>query len=271
MRGELAAVVRRPHLALVPANGLRPRLRAPSARAVGLVAAVVGVLGLLYLAARETPLFAVRDLDVTGAPPEVREAVREAAKPFLGESLVALDQDEVRRTLGAIPTIRSLRVDRAFPNTLRIAVKPERPLALLRSGKSTWLVSDRGRVLREIGPGRSTTRPWIPIEEGTRVEPGELLRIASVRVALGALRRVPGDFPVRIRAAWVREKAVTFVLSGGAELRLGGRDALALKLGVAGRVLRTLTPAERRDLTYLDVSVPERPVGATNSQLSTLD
>jgi cell division protein FtsQ len=246
-------------------------VRAPSARSLGIAAAVVGVLALLYLAARETPLFAVRELVVTGAPPDVREAVREAAKPFLGESLVALDGDEVRRTLEAIPTVRSLEVDRAFPNTLRITVSPERPLALLRSGQSTWLVSDRGRVMEEIARGRPAhAHPRIPIGQRTAVRPGELLETASVRVALGALRRIPDDFPVRIRSAWVDGQTVTLVLAGGTELRLGDRDDLALKLGVAGRVLRTLAPGERRDLAYLDVTVPERPVGASKAQLSTL-
>lgn len=253
----------------MPANGLRPRLRAPSARFLGVAGAVLGVLGLLYLAARETPLFAVRELEVVGAPPAVQEAVREAAEPFLGESLVALDQDELRRTLGALPTVRSLRVDRAFPHTLRITIAPERPLAVLRRGKDAWVVSDRGRVMQQVAAGASASRPRIWTGQGTQIERGELVETAGVRVALGALRRVPSDFPARIRAARVEGEAVTLVLASGADLRLGDRSALGLKLDVAGRVLRTLDPAERRELAYLDVTVPQRPVGAAKSQVST--
>lgn len=253
------------------ANGLRPRLRAPSARTVGVVGAVLGVLGLLYLAARETPLFAVREVDVTGAPPAVREAVLEAAKPFVGESLVALDQDGLRRSLEALPTVRSLQIDRAFPHTLRIAVSPERPLALLRRGRRGWLVSERGRVMQELETPAAAARPRIWLGRATRVETGELVDNAAVRVALRVVRRVPDDFPVRIRAVRAVEDTVTLVLVGDAELRLGRRDALALKLQVAGRVLGSLTPLERRDLAYLDVTVPERPVGADKSQVSTLD
>lgn len=263
-------MVRRPHLALVPANGLRPRLRAPSARSFGIAGALLGVLGLLYLAARETPLFAVRELDVTGAPPAVQEAVREAAKPFFGESLVALDQDELRRTLEALPTVRSLQVDRAFPHTLRITVAPERPLAVLRRGKDAWVVSDRGRVMQDVAAGVPTSRPRIWTGKGTQIERGELVETASVRLALVVLRRVPADFPVGIRAARTEGEAVTLVLASGTDLRLGDREALGLKLDVAGRVLRTLDPAERRELAYLDVTVPERPVGAAKSQVSTL-
>lgn len=253
----------------MPANGLRPRLRPPSARTLVVSLAVLGVLGLLYLAARETSLFAVREVDVTGAPPAVRTAVLETAAPFLGESLVALDRDELRRSLEALPTVRSLRIDRAFPHTLRIAVAPERPLAVLRRGRNGWVVSERGRVMLELEAPASAARPRVWIGRGVQVETGEVVDHAGVRTALRVLRRVPEDFPVRIRAVRAAEGAVTLVLAGGAELRLGTRDALALKLHVAGRVLRTLTRQERLDLAYLDVTVPERPVGADKSQVST--
>jgi cell division protein FtsQ len=262
-------VVKRPQLALVPANGLRPRLRAPSARTLCVCGAVIGALALLYLAARETPLFAVREVDVTGAPPAVQKAVLEAASPFLGESLVALDRDELRRSLEALPTVRSLRIDRAFPHTLRIAVAPERPLAVLRRGTSAWLVSDRGRVMQHLDPSSAVARPRIWIGRGTSVEAGDTVETPTVRAALRVLRRVPDEFPVRIRAVRVAEDALTLVLVGDAELRLGTADALTLKLHAAGRVLRSLTPLERRELAYLDVTVPERPVGADNSQVST--
>ena len=268
-RGEVAPVVRRPRLALLPANGLRLRLRAPSGRTLGVAGAVVVVLGLLYLAARETPLFAVREVDVTGAPPAVREAVLEAARSHLGQSLVALDRDELRRSLEALPTVRSLRIDRAFPHTLRIAVSPERPLAVLRRGRGGWVVSERGRVMQELASPAAAVRPRIWVGQGTSVESGELVDNAGVRLALRVLRRVPDGFPVRIRAVRAVEGAVALVLAAGVELRLGTRDELALKLHVAGRVLRTLTSSERRELAYLDVTVPERPVGAGNSQVST--
>jgi cell division protein FtsQ len=253
----------------VPANGLRPRLRVPSARTLCVAGAVVGLLALLYLAARETPLFAVREVDVTGAPPAVQKAVLEAAAPFVGESLVALDQDELRRRLEALPSVRSLRIDRAFPHTLRIAVAPERPLAVLRRGPSAWLVSDRGRVMQDLGTSSAGARPRIWIGQGTQVEAGETVESPTVRAALRVLRRVPDDFPVRIRAVRVAEDDLTLVLAGEAELRLGTGDALALKLHAAARVLRALTPLERRELAYLDVTVPERPVAADNSQVST--
>ena len=49
----------------MPAHGLGGRLRAPSARALAVTASVVAGLGLLYLGARETPVFALRELEVS--------------------------------------------------------------------------------------------------------------------------------------------------------------------------------------------------------------
>jgi len=248
----------------VPANGFRPRLRAPSARAAALAAVVFGVIVLLYLAARLTPLFALRDLEVTGAPPAVRASVREAAEAFMGESLVALDREELRRRLEALPTVRSLQIDRAFPHTLRIVVAPERPLAVVRRGGQAWLVSDGGRVIRQVDPGTFSIRASIWTATETHLAPGATVEAANVRLALEALRRVPEDFPLRVQAARVQDEAVTLVLVGGTELRLGRRGALALKLAVAGRVLETLSAMELAELAYLDVAVPERPVGGTS-------
>jgi cell division septal protein FtsQ len=186
----------------------------------------------------------------------------------VGESLVALDQDELRRRLRDLPTVRSFRIDRAFPHTLRIVVAAEQPLAVVRRGSDAWLVSERGRVIREIERGRLVRGARVWTGADTEVTVGEMIGDAKVRAALDALRRVPKGFPVRIEAARVRDEEVTFVLAGSAELRLGGRTALRLKLAVAARVLGTLTAAERGELEYLDVTVPALPVGADKSQLS---
>lgn len=258
----------RPHLSLVPANGLPLRVRRPSARAAAVAGAVAALLALLYLAARETSLFALRELDVSGAPRDVRAAVAESASAYLGESLVALDREELQRRLAALPTVREVRVDRAFPHTLRIAVVPERPLAVVRRGGESWLVSVRGRVLRAVGETEALGRPRISAEEGVALVAGGLVEGADVGLALEALRHVPESFPVPVDEVRTDEEQVTFVLEGGAELRLGGRDRLPLKLAVAGRVLLELPATERVALSYLDVTVPERPVGSAEAQLS---
>jgi cell division protein FtsQ len=219
---------------------------------------VLAGVSLAYAAARYTSLFALETIEVTGAPASVRESVRETGMEFAGTSLVRLDEDELRARLTALPTVHSVRIDRAYPHTLRIAVVPERPLAVLRDGWGAWLVSNRARVIGSVDP--ETKRPVVWTAAPTDLEAGANVADENARLALEALRRLPGEFPERIETARADGGAVTLVLTDGAELRLGRATSLGLKLAVASRVLRALSPAERDGLAYLDVSIPERVV-----------
>lgn len=251
----------------MPGTELRERLRASVPRTLAFLAITLAVIGLGYAAARFTSLFALRELDVEGGTPEVRAAVREAGSPFLGQSLVALDQDELLSSLAELPTVRSARIDRAFPHTLRIVVVPERALAVVRNGQESWLVSEQGHVIRPAN--LETTRPVVWTAPGTVLQPGALVEDDNVRLALEGLRNLPPDFPEEVETARAAEGAVVLDLENGMELRLGRAESMSLKLAVAGRVLRSMTASERDGLTYLDVSVPERAVGSStlNSQL----
>ncbi len=250
----------------MPANGLGGRLRAPLGRVLLVAALVLACAGLAYAAARFTSLFALEEIEVAGGSAAVREAVRDTGKQFAGTSLVALDQDAVREQLTALPSVESVRLDRAFPHTLRIVVVPERPLAVVKDGRGAWLVSERGRVIRGADPETNRTVVWTA---PTELEPGKTVADENTRLALEGLRRLPPSFPERIESARAVEGTVTLVLADGAELRLGKAESLALKLAVAARVLRAMSAAERAGIGYLDVSVPERAVTgpSLNSQL----
>jgi cell division protein FtsQ len=253
----------------VPANGIRGRLGVTTVRILGGLLLVAAALVLLYAGARFSSLFALEELELTGGGPAAREQVREALRPRLGESLVSLDQDDLRREIEALPAVRSARIDRAFPHTLRIAIVRERPLAVVQSGEDAWLVSVQGRVIRAVEPERARKRPVVQEDPGAGFAPGATVEAGDVRTALEALRRLPSAFPARVESASATGGTVTLVLADGMELRLGQARSFALKLAVAARVLRSMSAEEAAALAYLDVSVPERAVGGTtlNSQL----
>jgi cell division protein FtsQ len=261
-------VVSRPHLALVPANGLSPRVRTTVFRGLACLALVAAVAVAGYAAARYTSLFALRELEVTGGSQPVNESVRKAGAAFLGESLVALDQDEVRERLAALPTVRAVHLDRAFPHTLRVVVMPERALAVVRSGQEAWLVSDRGRVIRAAAAA-AKARPLIWTISEPDLHPGGWVEGERVLRAVRALRALPSSFPEHVVTARADDSGITFLLAGGTELRLGSPYQLPLKLAVAAKILGQMGAADRGGLAYLDVSVPERAVGGSslNSQL----
>jgi cell division septal protein FtsQ len=216
---------------------------------------VLGVAGA-YWAAQATSLFAVERVDVRGAPPDVAREIAAATKDLVGRSLVAIDADEVEGTLRGLPSIAGVAVDRAFPNTLVIRVAPERAVAVARRGHSSWLVTESGEVIREIEAGseRALPRLWLP--RGVAVRAGGVLpasfapatRTLAAAREVGVLRRAKG-----VRAAG---DELTLVLRRGLEIRLGQPTDLALKLAVAAKVVRLVESGT----TYVDVSVPERPV-----------
>jgi cell division septal protein FtsQ len=235
----------------------------------GVAAAVAAVLALLYLAARETPLFAVRTVAITGGSEAVRKAVREAAQPVEGESLVALDGKSLVRELEALPSVRSASYDRAFPSTLRIFVHPELPLGIVRLGPDRWVVSERGRIIRRY-TSDSERYPRFRLPGRPNVVPGSYVTDPGAQIVLGALAVVPRNFPVRIQMVRLEGGRLTMDLWapwGRPELRLGEAVDVKVKLAVAAVVLRSLSADERSSVGYVDVSVPERTVVGSNPQV----
>jgi cell division septal protein FtsQ len=235
----------------------------------GIAAAAAAVLALLYLAARETPLFAVRTVAITGGSEAVRKAVREAAQPVEGESLVALDGKALVRELEALPSVRSASYDRAFPSTLRIFVHPELPLGIVRLGPDRWVVSERGRIIRRY-TSDSERYPRFRLPGRPNVVPGSYMTDPGAQVVLGALAVVPRNFPVRIQMVRLEGGRLAMDLWapwGRPELRLGEAVDVQAKLAVAAVVLRSLSADERSSVGYVDVSVPERTVVGSNPQV----
>jgi cell division protein FtsQ len=235
----------------------------PTRRALLLAGAALGAAGALYLVARETPIFAVRSIEIRGVRGAAAAHVRAALRPLERKSLLSLHGSVVADRLAAVPDVQSATYDRAFPNTLRVVVVPERPVAVIRQGASAWLVSARGRVLRALARGTERTLPriWLPrgadVQVGAAVAPDEGGQAAA---ALAIARRV--GFHGRVRDVSTPGGSLVFSLRSGLQLRLGDEHDLALKLSVAARILPLA-----RGAAYLDLSLPARPVaGSANAQ-----
>ena len=242
-----------------------PRLRriewaklAPSGAslAAGFVLVALAVGG--YAVARETPLFAIRHIEVVGGSPAVREQVLAALRPSLeGRTLVGLERRDVDRPLVGVADVAAARYDRAFPNTLRVFILAERALAVLRRGAESWLLSARGRVLRQLPKGARPSLPrlWVPktVEVGVGDVVGDATAARGVRALAAAART---DLPVGVRTVRLDPGETTVILRNGLQVRLGRDNDLRLKLAVAASVIPQLAATT----TYVDVAVPDRPV-----------
>jgi len=227
----------------------------PSARSLLVGFAVLGGVLLALVIARETPLFAVRTIDVSGAGPGVQHQVERALRDSEGRSLFGLDLDAARVDVTALPTVASVGFDRAYPHTLRVVVVPERPVAVVRQGAASFVVSRRGRVMARVDRTVKPDLARIWVAKDVRLDPGGFVD-GDLRTAVRAVAPLAGiHFPSRVVSVRTQDE-LTLRLRSGLELRLGDARGVGLKLAVADRVLRVLPPGSG----YLDVSVPDRPV-----------
>ncbi len=233
----------------------------PSGRTIALLFAALAIAVGLYLLARESSLFAVRAVEVEGAPPALIRKIDTAVAPFRGHSLVGLDRPAIERAILGIPEVRTVRIDRDFPNTLRVFVGREFPVAILRRGSEAWLIAATDKVVRPYPLGRSAGLPRIWVPASVEVTQGASVDDTGVRTAielLASLGRAGRE--LRLTNVIALNGDLTLVTSSGIELRFGDASQAALKLAVVKRILPDLGPPTAGSVTYLDVSVPSRPV-----------
>jgi cell division protein FtsQ len=223
--------------------------------------ALVGVAVGAYFAARETALFELKRIEVEGAPPSVAAEIRSTLGAYRGKSLVEFDSRQAGRRLAAVAEVAGASFDRAFPHTLKVRVRLERPVAVLRRGADAWLVSASARVLRTLQrPYPRLPRIWLPRSVDIAVNStlgGPGARGVAAVAPLRSLR-VGAD----VRQVLTADGELTLVLASGTQLRLGDSGDLRLKLSIA-KLLIPLTSGA----AYVDVSVPERPVAGYKPQV----
>jgi cell division protein FtsQ len=223
---------------------------------------LVGVAVGAYIGARETAIFALNRIEVEGAPPAVADEIRTTLAAYKGESLVKFDTGQAARRLSTVADVAGASFDRSFPHTLKVRVRLERPVAVLRQGADAWLVSASARVLRSLGrPYPRLPRVWVPRSVDIAVN-STLGGVGARGVAAVAPLR-PLRMSASVRQVLTTSGELTLVLASGTELRLGDGGDLRLKLSIAKQLL-PLT----RGAAYVDVSVPERPVAGYNPQVA---
>jgi cell division protein FtsQ len=271
---RMAAVSRsgRALAAVLPVPNVGRRLRAlsltrllPSGTALVIGFSLLGAGAVAYIGARETSMFAVRAIEISGAPPRVAAHVRAALRPLEGQSLLAVGRGRIDGRLAGLSDVAHVSFDRDFPHTLRIVVIPAHSVAVLRRGPAAWIVSSDGRVVRAAGIFSAPRLPRVWVPRATGVDVGSTLADTDAARAVWAVAVARSEgFAARVQALRSSPQELTFVLVSGLEIRFGDSNALAVKVAVARRILPLLGEAS----TYLDVSVPARPVADGDTQVS---
>ncbi len=219
-------------------------VQSPVLRLLGWCTSVLLIAAaLLPLAARLGGPRAALRLEIGGELQRLpAEAVRQVVAPRLNQDFYELDLPAVKAAVETLPWVARARVERAWPDTVRVHVREHRAVA--RWGE-TALLSDQDVVFAP--PAIPADLAGMPRLSGA---PGSQ---AAVRAAFEGLRERLADTPFtpvaldqNARGEWTARTAE------GIELRLGRESPLDAVARLAGPV-RTALEGRLQEVTYVDL------------------
>ena len=221
-----------------------------------LVVAAIGVVVLwagYMLWFRNLSWFAIDEVTVTGATtnaPAIKKAVEQVAQDM---TTLHLKDDELRDTVAHFPTLASVGASTSFPHTLHVTVTERLPVAFIKVGPHRTAVSADGYLLL----GASFDPKQLPRIEGSTAQGARLEGDAAAQAAI--LGATPPPLQERVTSSsWDdAQGGVVVGLDGGPDLRFGDGSRARDKWTAA---LAVLSSSEHGSPSYLDVSVPDRPV-----------
>jgi cell division protein FtsQ len=187
------------------------------------------------------------------------EQVLTAAHAPIGRSLLQVSPGVIQRRVAALPPVASVRVQRVWPHTLRIAVVERAPVAAVASAGGVVTLLDSAGVAFASASSLPAAghlvvvRLSAPLEVDTPHTSGPAL---AARAALRVWNALPTT--LRAQVQWVAATSadgVSFGLPGSRTVVWGAADQTGDKLAVLATLM------QHRARTY-DVSTPSIAVTA---------
>nr|WP_067996032.1 FtsQ-type POTRA domain-containing protein [Nocardia pseudobrasiliensis] len=203
---------------------------------------VVVVLVVVAGVAWFTPALSVRTVDIRGLKAVPQEQVREVLRIPEGISMLRIDTDAVAQRVAALPKVRSARVQRVFPATVRVTVD-ERVAVLFFDGPEGSHLLDGDSVEFAVEPAP----PGVP--KLTTDHPGSDDPVT--RAAVAVLAAVPQALRAQVGEVVARTVSdIALNLTDGRTVLWGGP-------GDSGRKAAVVLPVLTRPGTVFDVSSPD--------------
>lgn len=207
---------------------------------------------------RETDFFKISDVRVAGASTLLEAQVHDAVTDLTAEgrhNLLFFDLNRARFKIEHIPRVRSVRLEKKFPQTLKVHIEERQPLLAANCEGLFWM--DREGVLLGRASAEEVVREQKPILTGLnapkpfagmQVEQPHLIDVLDAHEFLSRHDpQMAGSF-----AEWniSAQDEVTGILHEGVEVRFG-EAPVKTKLAVLGSVLREKTDLDQ--YTYFDL------------------
>jgi cell division protein FtsQ len=107
--------------------------------------------------------FRLNTVHIQGATAMARNDILRAADIDKGAPMLGLDLDALRARVQSVGWVQEVTVVRLLPDTLVVAVKQRRPVAVWQHAGRTAMIDDAGRIIEEADPSRF---PGLPLVVG---------------------------------------------------------------------------------------------------------
>ena len=222
------------------------------------IASVLGLTGSAFIAVR-SPFLDVDRLAITSGPHTSPADVTAAAGVPKHRALIDVDTAAVARRVRTLPWVRSVRVRKQWPATIRIDVVERVPAAAVPAAAGGWaLVDGGGRVLARVGappPDLAAVVDVPPVgAPGTNVW-------QSVRSSLAVAAALPRSLVARVAGVGPAPGGeVQLHLRPQGIAQLGPPTDLAAKLSAVVVLLDHVPLVTNAGVAVVDVRVPTTPV-----------
>ncbi len=220
--------------------------------ALGIIALAAGAIAL-YL----SPLLRVQQVEVAGTTNVSAAQVAELAG-LSGHSMFNLPNDEAEARIEALPLVRSVSIDRNWPNTVRIQVTERLPWGYWRIGDKTYVVDVEGVVLPDFQPAPAA--PVINDLGGpVNLVAGDRVDVDAVALAQSMLQRVPQALALGISALeYTPRSGLSLITEAGYRVVMGDSQNADYKLAVWQAVEKQMG-REAMSGHVLDLRFEDRP------------
>lgn len=210
-------------------------------------------VGGYYLWLRDSSLLAIEKIEVVGATTAQAEISEALASAATGMTTLNIDEQRLAEAVSPFPSVRAISTDASIPHDLTVEIHERVPIALVTDGTGKVPVAEDGLVV-----------PGLPLPEGRKlpvleagVRRGGRLD-EDGRVLALAIAAAPAKLAADLRSGAVDpELGIVLGMRGGLELRFGDPERAEAKWRAVKLVF---ADPEFGAPSYLDVSVPERPV-----------
>ena len=183
----------------------------------------------------ESPSFRVTKVEVIGLNPELKAALLQCAKLDCLDrqyhNLFRLRPDCLSRQMESMPQIRHVRIFKEYPNTLRIAAQPRKPVVIVSAG-DLFLSDSEGMVMERL---RAIKRPeyrfpiitGLPeenIKVGTPIKSEVFFKALDLQSTLA--KQCEPLFDQMSEMNINPRGEIVAVFKGGTEIRFGRKDVL---------------------------------------------